>query len=466
MTDPDREIWDGMLAHLRAHHPALCRHWFADLEPVTVAEGSVYLRANKEMQREYLRRSCVDAFVDAAQVASNSLLGVRFLGPGEPAPEPTRSPGRDAHDNASAGPVSPKGSRGAETEIKPPKPARLPAQGVLHKKRDGYALGSSEAAADGVGSFFLNPDYVFENFIVGEGNRWAYAAAVAVAENPGRSYNPLFIHGDVGLGKTHLLQAICLRIKEDQPGAVLHYVSCDEFINEFMQSVQNNQMGEFRHRFRDVDVLVIDDIHFLTSRERSQEEFFHTFNSLHSAHKQIIISSDAPPQQIPNLESRLVSRFQSGLVAEIFKPTFETRVAILLTKARLRGIELGQGVAEYVASRFETNIRELEGAITQLQVFASMERAEITLDLARKVFGEEAPKASKKQPSVDEIIQLVCGFYDVKRIDLLGKRRHQSISLPRQVCSFLYCMPGYVARRWSPMACSRASALSYNASQD
>ena len=143
MTDPDREIWDGMLAHLRAHHPALCRHWFADLEPVTVAEGSVYLRANKEMQREYLRRSCVDAFVDAAQVASNSLLGVRFLGPGEPAPEPTRSPGRDAHDNASAGPVSPKGSRGAETEIKPPKPARLPAQGVLHKKRDGYALGSS-----------------------------------------------------------------------------------------------------------------------------------------------------------------------------------------------------------------------------------------------------------------------------------------------------------------------------------
>lgn len=439
MTDPDREIWDGMLAHLRAHHPALCRHWFADLEPVTVAEGSVYLRAGNEVHREYLRRACVDAFVDAAQAASQSLLGVRFLGPGEAAPEPARAPGRAAHESGPAGAVPPAGSRGAETEVKPAgrAPAPRPVQGPLHKKRDGFALGSSEAAAGGVGSFFLNPDFVFENFIVGEGNRWAYAAAVAVAENPGRSYNPLFIHGDVGLGKTHLLQAICLRIKQDQPDAVLHYVSCDEFINEFMQSVQNNQMGEFRHRFRDVDVLVIDDIHFLTSRERSQEEFFHTFNSLHQAQKQIIISSDAPPQQIPNLESRLISRFQSGLVAEIFKPTFETRVAILFTKARLRGIELGQGVAEYVASRFETNIRELEGAITQLQVFASMEGTGITLNMAKTVFGDESARSTRRQPTVDEIITLVCGFYDVKRIDLLGKRRHQSISLPRQVCMHL-----------------------------
>lgn len=468
MTDPDREIWDGMLAHLRSHHPALCRHWFVDLEPITVAEGSVFLRAHKEMHRDYLRRACVDAFVDAAQVASNSLLGVRFLGPGEPGPEIARSPGRDAHRaprntkaetpgrdqqgtpnpselDAGSSAADERRSGGREPvlgghDLPRPEPKPVvgrPAQGPLHKKRDGYAMGSSEAAAGGSGSFFLNPDHVFENFIVGEGNRWAYAAAIAVAENPGRSYNPLFIHGGVGLGKTHLLQAICLRIKEDQPDAVLHYVSCDEFINEFMQSVQNNQMGEFRHRFRDVDVLVIDDIHFLTSRERSQEEFFHTFNSLHQSQKQIIISSDAPPQQIPNLESRLVSRFQSGLIAEIFKPTFETRVAILMTKARLRGIELGRGVAEYVATRFDTNIRELEGAITQLQVFASMEQSAITLELSRKVFGDEPSQATKRQPTVDEIIQLVCGFYDVKRIDLLGKRRHQSISLPRQVCMFL-----------------------------
>ena len=438
MADPDREIWDGMLAHLREHHPALCRHWFTELTPVTVAEGAVYLRAEKEVHRDYLRRACVDAFVDAAQCASNSLLGVRFLGPGDAAPEPPRAPGRGAHDSAGRAP-STQGSRSAETELKPAamQPAPPPSQGPLHKKREGYPQGASESSRHSVGSFFLNPDHTFDNFVMGENNRWAYSAAIAVAENPGRSYNPLFIHGDVGLGKTHLLQAICLRIREDQPDAVLHYVSCDEFINEFMQSVQNNQMGEFRHRFRDVDVLVIDDIHFLSDRERSQEEFFHTFNSLHQTQRQIIISSDAPPQQIPNLESRLVSRFRSGLVAQIDRPTFETRVAILMTKARLRGIELGAGVAEYVASRFETNIRELEGAITQLQVYAAMERSEITLDLAKTVFAEEETRVTRPQPGIDDIIQLVCGYYDVKRIDLLGKRRHQSISLPRQVCMFL-----------------------------
>ena len=454
MTDPDREIWDGMLAHLRRHHPALCRHWFEDLTPVTVAEGAVFLRTENEFHCDYLRRSCVDAFVDAAQSASNTLLGVRFLGPSEEAPPPPAAPGRGAHRG--------NGPR-AKTDPKPPSAAKVnegdhaggaagssdatdangrsraldPSRpGPLHKKRDGFALGSSEASRAGIGSFFLNPDHTFDNFVMGEGNRWAYSAAIAVAENPGRSYNPLFIHGDVGLGKTHLLQAICLGIRADRPDAVIHYVSCDEFINEFMQSVQNNQMGEFRHRFRDVDVLVIDDIHFLTSRERSQEEFFHTFNSLHQTQRQIIISSDAPPEQIPNLESRLTSRFQSGLVAEIERPTFETRVAILMTKARLRGIELGTGVAEFVASRFTTNIRELEGAITQLQVFASMDGTDITLELARKAFGEPI-RETKPQPSIDDIIQTVGAYFDVKRIDILGKRRHQSISLPRQICMFL-----------------------------
>ncbi|MBZ0170926.1 MAG: chromosomal replication initiator protein DnaA, partial [Phycisphaerales bacterium] len=264
----------------------------------------------------------------------------------------------------------------------------------------------------------------------------AYAASVAVAENPGQSYNPLFIHGDVGLGKTHLLQAICLRIREQGPGRVMHYISCDGFINDFMQAVQTNEMDQFRHRFRDVDVLVIDDIHFLTQRERSQEEFFHTFNSLHQQQKQIILSSDAPPEQIPHLEKRLVSRFRSGLVTEVERPTFETRVAILFTKARLRGVELRQGVAEYVAAQFVTNIRELEGAITRLQIQATVESREIDLDLAREAFGDE-PTAARPQPTIEEIIKVVCAFFDVKRIDLLGKRRHKSISLPRQICMTL-----------------------------
>jgi chromosomal replication initiator protein len=240
----------------------------------------------------------------------------------------------------------------------------------------------------------------------------------------------------VGLGKTHLLQAICLRIMEARPDAVMHYISCDGFINDFMHAVQSNKMDDFRHRFRDVDVLVIDDIHFLTSRERSQEEFFHTFNSLHGQQKQIILSSDAPPQQIPHLEKRLASRFQSGLVTEIQRPTFETRVAILFTKARLRGVELGQGVAEYVAERFETNIRELEGAITRLQIQATVENRGIDMSLAREAFGDE-PDEDRPRPTIDAILQVVCEYYDVKRSDLLGKRRHQSISQPRQIGMFL-----------------------------
>ncbi len=467
MADPDREIWDGMLTHVRRHHPTLCRHWFSELEHAGIDDGSVYVRADSEVRRDYLRRDCVQAFVEAAQNETESLIGVRFLGPGEHAP--THAPGREAgqehgqagsvveskpHDGrgesghgetvhaeigvsgpaASGAAISGSvnqghvGSRGAESSLRMPPP--------LPTTRRPIRYSSSESASESSGTIYLNPDYVFDNFIIGEGNRWAYAASVAVAENPGRSYNPLFIHGDVGLGKTHLLQAICLRIMEARPGSVMHYISCDGFINDFMHAVQANEMEQFRHRFRDVDVLVIDDIHFLTSRERSQEEFFHTFNSLHGQQKQIILSSDAPPQQIPQLEKRLASRFQSGLVTEIMRPTFETRVAILFTKARLRGIELGQGVAEYVAERFETNIRELEGAITRLQIQATVENRPIDLPLAHEAFGEE-PDEDRPRPTIDAILDVVCRYYDVKRGDLLGKRRHQSISLPRQVGMFL-----------------------------
>lgn len=460
MADPDREIWDGMLTHVRRHHPTLCRHWFSELEHAGIDDGSVYVRADSEVRRDYLRRDCVQAFVEAAQNETESLIGVRFLGPGEHAPvhapgrdagrdasrahgpgaivepKPNEQPGHPEHADPAAAGLSASGSaepgqdgpRGAESSLRMPPP--------LPTTRRPIRYSSSESASEASGTIYLNPDYVFDNFIIGEGNRWAYAASVAVAENPGRSYNPLFIHGDVGLGKTHLLQAICLRIMEARPGSVMHYISCDGFINDFMHAVQANEMEQFRHRFRDVDVLVIDDIHFLTSRERSQEEFFHTFNSLHGQQKQIILSSDAPPQQIPQLEKRLASRFQSGLVTEIMRPTFETRVAILFTKARLRGIELGQGVAEYVAERFETNIRELEGAITRLQIQATVENRPIDLPLAHEAFGEE-PEEERPRPTIDAILDAVCRYYDVKRGDLLGKRRHQSISLPRQVGMFL-----------------------------
>ncbi len=285
-------------------------------------------------------------------------------------------------------------------------------------------------------SLVVNPDNAFDTFVVGPGNRLAHAAAMAVVGNPGRVYNPFFVHGGVGLGKTHLLQAVCLRLVEANPRLVLYYTSCENFVTQYVESVQSGEMSEFRHRFRDVDVLVIDDIHFLSKRDQSQEEFFHTFNRLHQSHKQIILSSDAPPEDIPQLEERLVSRFKWGLVAKIEPPSYETRVEILKTKARLRGLEMPAAVAEYIAGRLDTNIRELEGAVVKLQIQAVVEKRPIDLDLARAALGD-VPAPVVGEPTIQSIIDAVTEHYSIRLADLQSKHRQRSIALPRQVCMFL-----------------------------
>ena len=225
----------------------------------------------------------------------------------------------------------------------------------------------------------LSPDYAFEHFVVGPDNQLAHAGSVAVADQPGRAYNPLFLHGGCGLGKTHLLQAICQRLLDrggdgDAGGRGLNiiYLSCDNFISQFMNAVEAGDMNQFRFRFRSADVLIIDDIHFLKGRGRTQEEFFHTFNTLYQQKKQIILSADAPPGEVPELEERLVSRFNWGLVAPIERPCFDTRVAILRKKARMRGLSLDDDVIQYVAGRIDTNTRELEGAVTKIQGLAQL----------------------------------------------------------------------------------------------
>jgi chromosomal replication initiator protein len=257
-----------------------------------------------------------------------------------------------------------------------------------------------------------------------------------VAASPGKTYNPFFVHGGVGLGKTHILQAVCLKIVEANPRAVLYYTSCEGFVTQFFECVQSGEMTEFRHRFRDVDVLVIDDIHFLTKRDRSQEEFFHTFNALYQANKQIILSSDAPPEEIPDLEDRLVSRFKWGLVAKFDTPCYETRVAILKTKARLRGLAMPDDVACYLAQRIDTNIRELEGAVVKLQIHSAVEKLPITMDLAKSALGEAAPVVVG-EPTIQNIIGAVTDFYTIRLADLQSKHRQRSIALPRQVCMYL-----------------------------
>jgi chromosomal replication initiator protein len=408
MSNPtDVKLWDGMRSHLKRAAPDLCRQWFDEIEPLGVAGGAFHLRVQSTVHRDYLKRQCSDPFNDAAQAVSGRLLSVRFLGPDDHA-----APGLNG-----VTPVA-RPAAGVSAELEP-KPA--PGSGPVGRRED---------------ALVINPDYTFEHFVEGPGNRLALAAAQAVAKIPGRSYNPLFIHGGVGLGKTHILQAICLRVLEHTPNADIYYLSCESFTTQFMEAVRSGEMIDFRHRFRDVDVLVVDDIHFLAKLDRSQEEFFHTFNSLYQAGKQLVLSSDAPPEDIPQLEERLVSRFKWGLVAKIEPPDYETRVAILRTKAALRGLTLPDDVAGFLAGEIDTNIRELEGAIVKLQILAAVDHAAVDMELARRAVGRSGAQVSQG-PSIQTIIGVVCEFYRVKLTDLQSKRRQRSIAVPRQVCMSL-----------------------------
>ena len=282
----------------------------------------------------------------------------------------------------------------------------------------------------------LNPQYTFENFVTGPCNRMAHAAAMAVSDLPGRAYNPLFIHSSVGLGKSHLIQAVCHKVIVGRPDAALMYVSCEDFVNQFIASIESGQLEGFRYRFRHLDVLVIDDIHFLADKDRTQEEFFHTFNTLYQAQKQVVLSSDSPPHEIPRLEERLVSRFKQGLVVRIDRPSFETRVAIVQKKARLRGLELPEDVIRYIATVVETNNRELEGAVVRVLGYASLCNRLVDMDLAKEAL-RDLVSGPSRTVAIQDIADAVLRRYNARLSDLQSKKRSQSVALPRQVSMYL-----------------------------
>ena len=282
----------------------------------------------------------------------------------------------------------------------------------------------------------LNELYSFDNFIIGPSNSVAHASARAVAQNPGRAYNPLFIHGSVGLGKTHLLHAVCHEFLQRFPEDRVCFLSCEEFTNEFVRSLQRNDVDSFRARFRNVHLLVIDDIHFLKGKERTQEEFFHTFNGLYQSNRQIVLSSDAAPNEIPTLEDRLVSRFTWGLVSQLEQPEMETRMAIVRRKAELMHIEVSNEVVEFIASNFRNNIRELEGALLSSKAYADVVGAPITLTVAGEALKQNLQPAGMGI-TIDKITQLVCDRYQVRLSDLRSKRRGRSVSEPRQVIMYV-----------------------------
>jgi chromosomal replication initiator protein len=288
-----------------------------------------------------------------------------------------------------------------------------------------------------VPEFVFNPAYTFENFVEGPSNRMAYAASVAVSESPAKLYNPLFIHGGVGLGKTHLLQAICHSILKRNPSARVLYLSCEDFVNGFIYALQNKQELEpFRCRYRNADVLVVDDIHFLVDKKQSQEEFFHTFNALHLAGRQMILSSDQPAQDLRSLSEQLLSRFRSGFEAKISHPTYEMRLAILRRKADARWKDIPQDVLGYVASAIQTNIRELEGGLTKVMGYAALSNRPPDLDLAKEVLRDT--QAMTVSPlSISEIQSVVARYFNKKVSELQSKRSTRSTSLARQVSVYL-----------------------------
>ena len=283
----------------------------------------------------------------------------------------------------------------------------------------------------------LNSKYLFENFVIGNSNRFAHAAALAVAEAPAKVYNPLFLYGDVGLGKTHLMHAIGNRVKQKYPEMKVLYISSETFTNEMIFSIQKNSMEAFRNKYRNIDCLLIDDIQFLRKKESTQEEFFHTFNALHDANKQIIISSDRKPKEIETLESRLRSRFEWGLTADVQAPDLETRMAILIEKADREDIIIPNDVILFIASAIETNIREIEGAFTRVSAYASFNGGKITLEEAKKALSELNNENNNKHISVEEIQKVVANYYKIKKEDFLAKKRTRNVAYPRQIAMYI-----------------------------
>lgn len=287
------------------------------------------------------------------------------------------------------------------------------------------------------GGFTVNPKYTFESFVVGKGSELAYAAAQAVVDRPGVAYNPLFVYGGVGLGKTHLIQAVGNELLKKNPATQIMYVSAEKFSNDFIHSIKDRTAKDFQTRYRHIDLLLIDDIQFIAGKEGTQESFFHTFNELHQANKQVILTSDRPPKAIPALEDRLKSRFEWGMIADISAPDFETKVAILAKKCTEKNFQMPEKILQAIASNNQTNIRELEGALNKIIVYHQLKNTPPTIESVKSLLSSLVNFSAKQLLTPSQLIDTAGQFYSLNREDILGKNREKKISLPRQVIMFL-----------------------------
>jgi chromosomal replication initiator protein len=311
---------------------------------------------------------------------------------------------------------------------------RLAAQPTLARKKAAEPIPEQAAVNQEPG---FNPKNTFDTFVVGNNNNFSYAAALAVAQSPGKSYNPLFLYGGVGLGKTHLLHAIGHYVAAHKKGARVAYLSSEKFTNEYIDGIQNNQLARFRKKYRQTDVLLIDDIQFLTGKERIQEEFFHTFNALHEAHKQIVMTCDRPASEIQNLEQRLMSRFEWGLVTDLQPPDVEMRLAILKKKAQIMGVELPEEVLHFLAHRIRNNIRRLEGALIRVASYATLTGQKLSLEMAESLLREILNEEGRFTVNIEAIQKKVAEHFDIRLADMTSRRRFENIAFPRQIAMFL-----------------------------
>ncbi len=433
------EAWQVLSAAIRERvQPEQYETWFRRAALVGLDDARILLAVQNNFSREWLRNYYLDALHASVaatfggerrvEIEVDPELTAERRPPSEP-PSPATSH-RGNGNGLAHGPRNGNGDGSPALGVDRPsaqEPGREPAEPAIRPGTGGLVRGSD------VG---LNPKYTFENFVVGPCNRFAYAAAMGTAEAPGKVYNPLFLHGNVGLGKTHLLQSLCSSLLATWPEVRILFLSCETFVNHFINALENGDLERFRNKYRNVDVLVVDDIHILANKERTQEEFFHTFNTLYNAGRQIVLSSDSPPKDIPTLQERLVSRFKWGLVTEVEPPCFETRMAILKRKSRERGHELDDEVAKLLAERIDTNIRELEGAILKLLAFADLSNQPVTPELARTTLGELFV-TRRGQPTMDDIIGVVTRAFSVKLSELQSKRRTNAVAYPRQIAMYL-----------------------------
>ncbi|MFA9458362.1 chromosomal replication initiator protein DnaA [Halalkalibacter sp. AB-rgal2] len=392
------DLWDKALAEIekKVSKPSF-ETWLKQTKANDIHDEMIIITAPNEFARDWLEDHYAELTSDTIEDITGTRLIPKFV-----------IPQHDSNEEFVSEPTPKKKNKVEENE-------------------------SSPAAA----KTMLNDKYSFNTFVIGSGNRFAHAASLAVAEAPAKAYNPLFIYGGVGLGKTHLMHAIGHYVIDHNPNAKVVYLSSEKFTNEFINSIRDNKAVHFRNKYRNVDVLLIDDIQFLAGKEQTQEEFFHTFNALHEESKQIVISSDRPPKEIPTLEDRLRSRFEWGLITDITPPDLETRIAILRKKAKAENLDIPNEVMLYIANQIDTNIRELEGALIRVVAYSSLINQDMNADLAAEALKDIIPNSKPRILTITDIQRLVGEHYNVKLEDFKAKKRTKSVAFPRQIAMYL-----------------------------